>query len=392
MTLSRRSFLVSTLVTPALFAQDSPAKIPVAVIGHTGFGNYGHGLDTMWASLPETKLVAVADADEKGLASAKQRLKLEAGFADYKKMLAEVKPQIVAICPRFVDSHRDMLAACINAGVKGIYVEKPFCRTPAESDEISALAEKKKVKIGVAHRNRYHPVLPVLKQLIKDETIGKVLEIRARGKEDQRGGGLDLWVLGSHLLNLATYFGGKPLACTATIHQNGKLATKADVKNGDEGVGKIVGDEVHAKFEMENGSPLFFDSIKGAGVGSAGFGLQIIGTKGIIDLRADKEPAAQILQGSPFQPTKEPKVWTPITTAGIGKPEPTEGLEKLMLNHTLAGRDLIEAIQKDRPPLCNDKEAALTVEMIAAVFASHTQKGQRVELPLKERGNPLEKW
>ncbi len=392
MNLTRRSFLVSTLAATTVRSQTIPAALPVAVIGHTGAGNYGHGLDTMWLSLPETKIVAVADANEKGLEAAKQRLKVETGYLDYKKMLAEVKPTLVAVCPRHIDQHQNMILDCIDSGVRGIYVEKPFVRTPAEADEVIARAEKKKVKIAVAHRNRYHPVLPVLRQLLKEETIGRVLEIRARGKEDQRGGGLDLWVLGSHLLNLITYFAGKPLTCTANIYQNGKLARPADVKKGDEGVGLIVGDEIHAQFEMEAGFPVYFDSVKGAGIGSAGFGLQIIGNKGIIDVRADKEPAAHLLRGSPFQPSPEARSWIPITSGGIGKPEPIEGLEKLMIQHTLAGRDLIQAVQKDQTPLCHEKEAALTIEMIAAVFASHVQNGQRVSIPLKDRGNPLEKW
>ena len=32
--------------------------------------------------------------------------------------------------------------------------------------------------------------------------------MRGRGKGDRRGGAEDLWVLGSHVLNLMTYFGG----------------------------------------------------------------------------------------------------------------------------------------------------------------------------------------
>ena len=37
-------------------------KYRVGVIGHTGRGNYGHGLDTVWGHLPGCELVAVADA------------------------------------------------------------------------------------------------------------------------------------------------------------------------------------------------------------------------------------------------------------------------------------------------------------------------------------------
>jgi hypothetical protein len=43
----------------------------VAVIGRTGRGNYGHGLDTVWRDLPNIDLVAVADDNEQGRPVAK---------------------------------------------------------------------------------------------------------------------------------------------------------------------------------------------------------------------------------------------------------------------------------------------------------------------------------
>jgi len=390
--MNRRHFLATaTLGALALQsrAAGSNGKFRVAVIGHTGRGNYGHGLDTMWLQLPETEIVAVADADAKGLEGALKKLKVTKGFADYRKMLAETKPDIVAIGPRHIDQHRDMILASVEAGARGIYIEKLFCRTPAEADELIAACDRRKVRLAVAHRNRYHPVLPMLAKLIQEDVIGRVLEIRARGKEDQRGGSLDLWVLGSHLLNLATAFAGRPLACSATVLQDGKPVTRADVKDGDEGIGPLAGNEVHARFEMEKGFPVFFDSVQKAGNASAGFGIQLIGTKGIVDLRTDKEPPAHLLAGSPFQPVKEPRAWVPVTTAGIGKPEPIAGLDKQMSAHLIPGRDLIAAIREGREPLCSARDGATTVEMICAVFESHRLGGQRVTLPLKTRQNPL---
>lgn len=390
--MNRRQFISTTAVASLALtsrAADPSAKFRVAVIGHTGRGGYGHGLDTMWLQLPGTEIVAVADADAKGLESALKTLRVTRGFADYRKLLAETRPDIVAIGPRHIDQHRDMSVAAIEAGVRGIYIEKPFCRTPAEADEIIAAAEHRKVKVAVAHRNRYHPVLPVLAKLIQEGVIGRVLEIRARGKEDQRGGSLDLWVLGSHLLNLATVFAGKPLACSATVLQDDRPVTRADVKRGDEGVGPLAGNEVHARFEMERGYPLFFDSVANAGVSATGFGIQIIGTKGVMDLRADKEPVAHLFASSPFLPVQEQRAWVPVSVAGIGKPEPGAGLEKEISDHLISGRDLIAAIRENREPLCSGRDGATTVEMISAVFESHRLDGQRVLLPLKTRQNPL---
>lgn len=392
----RRQFVTTGLAAGAAVlsdaAQTSAPKMSVGVIGHTGRGNYGHGIDTMWLKIADAGIVAVADADEIGLQQELKKLKIDHGFADYRKMLAEVKPDIAAIGPRHIDQHRDMALAAIEAGVKGIYMEKPFCRTPAEADEIVAACEAKGVKLAVAHRNRYHPVLPLIReQIMQGGLIGRVLELRGRGKEDQRGGSLDLWVLGSHVLNLACFFAGQPRACSATVMQGGKPVTKADVKEGDEGVGPLAGNEVHARFEMENGVPVFFDSIQNAGTREAGFGLQIIGTQGIIDFRVDKEPVANLLPGSPFNPAERTaaRAWKPVTTGGVDKPEPIASLGADLSGHLVAGRDLIAAIREDRQPMCSADEARTTVEMICAVFESHRHNGQRVTWPLQTRQNPL---
>src|SRR6266545_1497295 len=59
---TRRSLLLSALATVAVA---SPAKkYRVAVIGHTGRGNYGHGVDSVWNAFSQMEVVSVADPDE----------------------------------------------------------------------------------------------------------------------------------------------------------------------------------------------------------------------------------------------------------------------------------------------------------------------------------------
>lgn len=392
--MNRRRFLASAVVTSLALAARSTAsgsakKLKVGIIGHTGRGNYGHGLDMMWLRLPETEIVAVADPDPAGLAAAKERLKVGQGFLDYRELLSSARPEIVAICPRHIDQHRDMVLAAVAAGVRGIYMEKPFCRTPAEADEIVAACEAAQVRIAVAHRNRWHPAVPTAQRLIEEGRIGRVLEIRARGKEDRRGGGLDLWVLGSHLLNMAVVFGGEPRFCTATVLNEGRLVGREDVFDGAEGIGPLAGDEIHARFDLEKGFPLYFDSIKDAGVAAAGFGFSIVGSEGVIDFRADEEPAFHIVQGSTSPLVRRELAWLPVTSGGIGVPEPIADVNGLVMNHILPARDLLASIAEGREPLCSARDGALTVEMICSVFDSHRQGGGRVELPLSARGNPL---
>ena len=392
--MDRRAFLAASSTTLALSSFTATAasgKVRAAVIGHTGRGNYGHGLDTVWLHVPEATIVGVADPNEAGLAAAKKRLGTDEGFADYRAMLKAVKPDVVAVCPRQPDQHRDMIIAAIEAGAKGVYVEKPFCRTPAEADEIIAVAEKHQAKVAIGHRNRYHPTLQAIDKLITDGALGKVLEIRGRGKGDRRGGGEDLWVLGSHTLNLVNYFGGKPLTCSAVMKQDGHHVTGADVKQGNEALGPLAGNEVHARYEMERGMIAYFDSIANDGTHSHGFGLQIIGSGGIVALKCDRHPLAHFVPGNPFEPTGKPRPWIPISSAGVGQPEPRTDLVEMISHHGSPARDLLASIGTDRQPLCSAYEGRTIIEMICAVFESHRQGGAAVEFPLKERGNALAK-
>lgn len=391
--MTRRTFLTTTASATLvpLAAQAAKKPLRVAVIGHTGRGNFGHGLDTVWLKLAEAEIVAASDPNEQGLAKELKKLKIAKGFSDYHKMLKEMRPDVVAVCPRFADLHRDMAVAAAEAGAKGIYIEKPFCRTPAEADEIAAACQKHGTKLAIAHRNRYNPTLQAIDDVVAGEEFGRLLEIRGRGKGDRRGGVEDLWVLGSHVLNLMQYFGGEPLSCSGALYQNGKRATKADVREGGEGLGLMAGNELHARYEFSKGVIGTFDSIANDGTRNAGFGLQLIGSKGIVNIQCDRTPLAHFVPGNPFQPNKDPRPWIPITTAGPGKPEVNGAVLTETMNHVGPVRDLIEAIRNDRAPLCDVRQAAQTVEMICGVLESHRQDGRAVSFPLKERGNPLAK-
>ncbi|MBX3439470.1 MAG: Gfo/Idh/MocA family oxidoreductase, partial [Planctomycetaceae bacterium] len=206
----------------------------VAVFGRTGRGNYGHGLDICWLDHPRTKVVAVADDDAEGRAQAAKRLNVEQSFDDYRRMLDEVRPDIFAICSRWVDQHRD---AAVAAGERGIHVfmEKPFCRTPAEADEIIAACERTHTRLAIAHPTRYSPIVGTVRRLLRDGAIGRVLELRARGKEDRRGGGEDLWVLGSHMLDLSLALNFDPVWCFASVLQDGEPLRREHVSDGAEG-------------------------------------------------------------------------------------------------------------------------------------------------------------
>ena len=386
----RRSFLSQSLAfgSAPVILLGKRKQIRVGIIGSTGRGNYGHGLDVAWKNIPEASIVAVADDNDKGRASALKRLNCKKGYEDYRKMLELEKPDFISVCPRHTDQRVPMIEAACENGVKGIYVEKPFARSMEECDRIRKACESAGVKVAVAHRNRYHPGLPVVRRLIQEGVIGKVVALRGRGKEDHRGGGEDLWVLGTHVLDLVHAIAGDPESCSAEMRIGGRLVEKSDIKPGNEGLGPLAGDEVHARWKMENGWTSTFDSIRGHGIKSANFGLQIIGNEGVIDLRCDREPLAHFREGCPWLPDRKTEPWVPISSMGIGKSEKIP-ISQTVKNHKSALINLIESVEKNRSPLCGLEEGISTVRFVQSVFASHMENGKNIHFPLKFRKHPF---
>lgn len=365
-------------------------KHRIAIIGRTQQGNFGHGLDRVWLDVPGCEIVGVADIHKIGLAGELARLKLDEGkgYLDWREMLKKTKPDIVSICQRWLDHHAEMAVAAAEAGAKGIYLEKPMCRTLIEADAIVAACEKHNTKLAIAFQTRYSPKLEVVAKLIEAGRIGDVLELRGRGKDDRRGGGEDLWVLGTHVFNLINHFAGDPVWCTAQIKQDGEPVTKKHVRDGAEGIGPLAGDRVDATYRMSSGATAFFNSAKNAAGNPSRFGLTIYGSKGVLEIRTGHLPDVQLLEDPSWSPGRSGKQWQPVSTAGVGKPEPLKD-GGLHAGNVLAVKDLIDAIENDRQPLANMYEARTSTEMIVAAFESHRKGGCPVKFPLENRENPL---
>lgn len=359
----------------------------VGIIGSTGRGNYGHGVDTAFLKLPNIAIAAVADPDEAGRAAAVKRVSAPRDYADFRQMLSAEQLDIVAICPRWIDQHHQMLLAGAEAGCH-VYMEKPFCRTLQECDDVVQALEMRHLKLGIAHISQYSPVLDVVIRLIQAGEIGDVLELRGRGKEDRRGGGEDLWVLGSHICGLMrSIAGGQPVTCTAHVTQNGQPVNRADVVDGPEGIGPLAGDRLHAVWHFENGIVGQFASVRNRGGSPSRFALQVYGSKGVIEIQSGYLSPAFILKDSSWSPGRSGKSWQTITSAGIGQPEPrTDGTYEG--GHVAAIQDLIAGIEQQRPTKCGAEDCRGIIEMIASVFDSH-RLGGPVPLPLQNRANPL---
>jgi predicted dehydrogenase len=383
--MQRREFLQHAVGTAALAAglraqggAASPAAptFKAAIIGHTGRGNYGHGLDLLFAHRPEIEVVAVADPNADGRAKAQKRAGARRAYADFREMLERERPQLVSVAPRWTDQHYAMVSAALAVGAH-VYCEKPFTRTLAEADDLLMLAGRAGRKIAVAHQARLAPSTLHLKRRIDEGLIGELLAIRVHGKQDKRAGGEDLLVLGTHQFDLVRFFAGEPQWCSARVLQGGREITRADARAATEEIGPIVGDEIEAMFALPRGVNVHYTSRAKHAAVAGPWGMEFIGSRGVARFWHDAYPRTFLRHGDQWRPLEN----DPTAAAGTDERSMAAGNRRLV-------DDWLAAIAENREPVCSGRAAMKSLEMIHAIFAAGLARG-RVELPLKNRQHPL---
>ncbi len=350
-------------------------------IGHTEHGGYGHGIHLPYSGLDNVEFTAVADPDAAGRAQAQADTGAPRAYADYAEMLRSEEPDIVSVCPRWTEKRSQMLLAALDAGAH-IYCEKPLVSSLQEGDRIVARAREHGRKIAVAHQAVYLPRVQYVKEILQEGRIGEVQAIYAHGKQDRRGGGEDMLVLGTHLFNMMRFFAGDVSWISAHVTMEGRELAPGDVHEATEPVGLVAGDCVNAYFAFESGIAGFFDSRKDQAGAGTPYGMDIVGSEGRISMRGGAGDALMIYPHSLYAPAKTTQRWEPLNEA----PE-----SQLHDGNQLAIVDLIEAAENDRKPLSADTDALAALEMILGTYASQIS-GTRVDVPIADRAHPLASW
>jgi predicted dehydrogenase len=136
----------------------------IAVVGAGQFGR--KHIETV-RNEPQCELVAVADPAYKG----------EKGFADYRRMLDEAKPEGVIIAtPNAL--HVPVGLACVERGVP-MLVEKPIADTVSASNELVRAAERARVPLLVGHHRRHNPIIEKAREIVQGGGIGRLTAVAA---------------------------------------------------------------------------------------------------------------------------------------------------------------------------------------------------------------------
>lgn len=375
--MNRRRAIQTFAATTLPFAARAASKSYRAVlIGHTGHGDYGHGWDTAWSGFPNVEVVAVADPVEAGRNRAMERTGARKGYASYREMIATEKPGIVTICPRWLDERVPMVEAAAAAGAH-ILMEKPFAMNLPEADRIFAALTKARVKLQLGHTARPMAVSTKVLAMLRTGELGVLQEVRARGKEDRRAGGEDLMVLGTHTFDLMRFFAGDPQWVFASITDKHETVKPSMERNGSEPIGHIAGDQISAMFGFPGGVPGFFGSKVSDVVDGQRFGVTLYCSKAVVFVPLNAVPS------------EPPYLLRKLNWAGgawerIEYPADAKMTKREQTNAAMA-RDLLDAIEQDREPVCSARDGRWTIEMVAGIYQSH-YAGARLPFPLVKRG------
>ena len=378
--MTRRQVLA---LTAAGALQAATKRYRVGVIGHTGRGNYGHGLDIVWQAFDSADIVAVADPVPEGLAKAQQRTGAARAYADYREMLANENLDFVSVCPRHMDQKVDLVTAVAEAGAH-MYLEKAFAYDLQDADRMVAAVQKAGVKVQLAHQMRRSPHLLKVLEMIDAGEIGQIQEVRVRGKEDSRAGGEDLMVLGSHLMDMMRTVLGDPSWVFAHVTDGGREMDPKRLGKSREPVGPVAGKEMAAMYAFEGGVHGYFATKANKTTHPDRYGAHIYGEKGVIFLPFAIYPKGdpRILRSPRWVPESDFD-WEPIVTD-----RPRLRAPDSMLANALMVADLIDAVERDRKPACSESDGLWTTEMIVGVYQSQVA-GKPLEFPLKDRTHPL---
>ena len=167
------------------------------------------------------EVVAIADPNPTALAARANTWRVERAYHDYHELLASGEVDAVSICAPTIVHHPATLAAAA-AGIH-VLCEKPLALSLAQADAMIGASQAAGVVLMVNHQLRSHAAGAQAKRMLDVGDLGTLSHLRLRQAHDWGGaatvgpsfatravaGGGTLLDNGTHLFDLARYFGGE---------------------------------------------------------------------------------------------------------------------------------------------------------------------------------------
>ncbi len=142
-----------------------------------GVGVMGANHARVYARMPQTTLVAVADLDENQRTRVARTYKARP-YADYRRMLEKEDLDVVTIAlPTHL--HHQVAKETMAAGIH-TFVEKPMADSVTAAQDMIATSRQHDVLLGVGHIERFNPAVIALKERLMEGQLGTIYQIHAR--------------------------------------------------------------------------------------------------------------------------------------------------------------------------------------------------------------------
>jgi predicted dehydrogenase len=321
-----------------------------------------------FAALPSCQLVAAANRGEPRLRAFGERWGVTALYHDYRQMLANEGLDLVAIATH-PPLHPEMVLAACEAGVKGIFCEKPMALSLGECDAMIAACRRSGIPLLVNCSRRWSGEFEAVRRIAEQHSLGELLHLvghccGAKPTPDWEAATEGPLIHDAvHLLDIMRFFAGDVewVIGTATRRKRQEFRvedTSLSLLQFRSGVdGTLIVDELtdYTHFDLE----LVFER----GLVRLGFGTGLWVSKGI----EFEAPNWEEL----FPDQMPPPIWT----------------EPSILR---AAQDLVECIEQRREPRCNGEDGRAAMELIMAIYESQRRDNARVTLPLGTQESLLE--
>ncbi|MFP4581054.1 MAG: Gfo/Idh/MocA family protein [Candidatus Sumerlaeia bacterium] len=302
--------------------------------------------------LADERLEVVALSDVKEEAATAMNEEHDFGgsiYTDYKKMLTEIKPEVVVTC-LWTPLHLPVFKDCAEAGVKAVLSEKPMAPTWGECKEMGRVAEETGCQLTFSHQRRFAPGNLMVRKMLQEGIFGEIQRMDLYSPPN-------LLDCGTHTFDQAMSFNNESPAKWVLGAVDASNPIKwFDVHAEAMAIGKIV---------FENGVTAHFQV--GGEDKSMGTGLRVHGTKGFIEVFWDGQIGCMAVYDKPG--------WRPE--------EPENPEDQVMIDYV---KNAIDCMESGDEPELSHKKALRAAEIIFAIYES-VRKRSRIELPISIEDN-----
>jgi predicted dehydrogenase len=295
-------------------------------------------------------VIAASDTDTERLKSFGERFGVEDLYTDHKRMLREVRPDIVSVCA-WAPERFTMVIDSIEAGVRGIWCEKAMATSLDEGRAMIEACRVNGVSLIVSHMRRWSPEYKKAREIIDNGGIGALQSIVAHFSGS-------LIHTGTHAFDVLRWFAGPVDWVEGSLENtSGSLPWDSIEDLGGNAIIKFKSG-VTATVLAESKTYFFFE-------------FDIIGSSGRIRIGNNRvleyySPEAsrhytgiRELAAKPFPEYEKENIWTEALT------------------------NLLDCVDKGAENLSRPEDGLGALEIALAIHESARNNGARVYIPLE---------